>query len=54
MQRFRAAYEKQGVGERFRFVAFPESGHNLDDAANAEIVPWLEQWLAPDVTASAR
>lgn len=54
VQRFSAAYEKQGVGERFRFVAFPESGHNLDDKANAAIVPWLEQWLVPDVTASAR
>jgi dienelactone hydrolase len=54
VQRFDATYRKRGAGERFRFIAFPESGHNLDDVANAAIVPWLEQWLAPDVIASAR
>lgn len=54
VQHFRAAYAKRRADDRFRFVAFPEAGHNLDDAANAQIVPWLEQWLIPDVTASAR
>jgi dienelactone hydrolase len=53
VQRFRAAYEKKDAPERFRFVSFPESGHSLDDAANAAIVPWLEQWLAPDARRTA-
>ncbi len=54
VDRFRKAYDQGDAGDRFRFIAFPEGGHNLDDAANAAIVPWLEQWLAPDLSASAR
>jgi dienelactone hydrolase len=55
VQRFRKAYDQRRAGDRFRFVSFPEAGHNLDDVANAAIVPWLEQWLAPGaVSAAAR
>ena len=52
--RFRAAYRADGVEDRFRFVSYAEGGHNLSDDANAEILPWLERWLAPDVTAAVR
>lgn len=48
VQHFQAAYDARRAGDRFRFVAFPESGHNLEASANAEILPWLERWLAPD------
>lgn len=53
VQRFTAAYRDAGVPERFRFVAFPDEGHSLSADANAEILPWLERWLAPDVNAVA-
>lgn len=52
VQRFRAAYAASDAVERFRFVAFAESGHNLSADANAEIIPWLERWLAPDFSAA--
>jgi len=48
VQRFRSAYEAAGASDRFRFVAFPQEGHNLDAKANAEILPWLERWLESD------
>lgn len=54
VQRFEAAYRAVGAGDRFRFVSFAEGGHDLSEDANAEIVPWLERWLAPDLSASAR
>jgi dienelactone hydrolase len=52
VQRFRAAYAARGAADRFRFVLFPGSGHNLDATADAEIIPWLEQWLALDFNAA--
>ena len=53
VQRFRAAYQAAGTPDRFRFVAFPAEGHSLSADANAEILPWLERWLAADVSARA-
>ncbi len=52
--RFRAAYRADGADDRFRFVSYAEGGHNLSEDANAEILPWLERWMAPGLTASAR
>jgi dienelactone hydrolase len=52
--RFRAAYHADGADDRFRFVSYAEGGHNLSGDANAEILPWLERWMAPYLTASAR
>jgi len=51
---FASAYEAAGAADRFRFVAYAEGGHDLSEDANAEILPWLERWLAGEVTASAR
>lgn len=51
--RFRAAYRAEGTDDRFRFVSYAEGGHNLSEDANAEILPWLERWMAPGLTASA-
>lgn len=42
--RFEAAYAEAGVPERFRFVDFPEQGHNLA-GADQEVLSWLERWL---------
>jgi hypothetical protein len=53
VQRFGAAYAKAGAADRFRFVSFANEGHNLDAAANAEIVPWLERWLGTAADAPA-
>jgi len=52
VQSFQAAYDAAGAGDRFRFVAFPEAGHNLDASANAEILPWLERWLESDLAST--
>jgi len=52
--RFESAYEAAGAADRFRYVAYAEGGHDLSEDANAEILPWLERWLASEVTASAR
>lgn len=54
VQRFTKAYRAVGAADRFDFTPFPEGGHNLSEDANAEILPWLERWLAPDLSASAR
>lgn len=54
VQRFETAYRAVGARDRFRFVSFADGGHDLSENANAEIVPWLERWLAPDLSASAR
>lgn len=48
---FRAAYADAGVPERFAFVSYPNSGHNLPAAADAEVLAWLERWLAADASA---
>lgn len=54
VRRFDKAYRAVGAGDRFRFVSFAQGGHDLAEDANAEIVPWLQRWLAPDVSVSAR
>ena len=54
VQRFTKAYRAVGADDRFRFVSYAQGGHVLSADANAEILPWLERWLAPGVTASAR
>lgn len=54
VQRFTRAYRAVGAADRFRFVSFAQGGHTLSADANAEILPWLERWLAPGVTASVR
>lgn len=54
VQSFTRAYRAVGAGDRFRFTSFAQGGHDLSGESTAEILPWLERWLASDVTASAR
>lgn len=42
------AYRRRGVSERFRFVLYPEQGHDLGPDSAREILAWWERWLRPD------
>jgi len=42
---FAPAYERAGASDRFRFVLYPEHGHDLPPAADDEILRWWERWL---------
>jgi dienelactone hydrolase len=39
------AYARAGAAERFRFVLFPERGHDLGPEADPLILAWWERWL---------
>jgi dienelactone hydrolase len=49
---FRAAYDDAGVPDRFEFVSYANQGHNLTAPADAEVLAWLERWLASGPDAS--
>jgi pimeloyl-ACP methyl ester carboxylesterase len=42
---FRDAYRAAGVPERFRFVLYPDAGHDLGPRAADEVLAWWERWL---------
>jgi dienelactone hydrolase len=39
------AYAARGLSERFRFVLYPERGHDLGAPARDETLHWWERWL---------
>lgn len=43
--RLHGAYQRAGVGERFRFVAHEGAGHDLGDEARERALRFWEQWL---------
>jgi dienelactone hydrolase len=40
-----AAYAARGQGARFRFVLYPEAGHDLGGDAVREMLAWWDRWL---------
>jgi dienelactone hydrolase len=44
---FAASYARRGVPERFRFVLYPDRGHDLGADSAQEVIAWWERWLQP-------